>query len=305
MSEDPASAGQAFRSGFAAIVGWTNVGKSTLLNQLVGQKVAAVADASQTTRHRISGIRTLAGRGQVVFVDTPGFHEPKHRMNRAMIEVARQALSGVEVVLFVVDAARGLGPGDRHVARAVTAARAARLAVLNKIDLVRPKTKLLPLMETLVGEWGLEEAFPVSARTGEGTAELLERVVSLLPEGPPLFPEEEVTDQAERALAAEWIRESLIRHLREELPHATAVLIEAWKDRPEEITEIEATILVDKESQKPIVIGRGGALLKEVGTEARQALESLLGRRVFLRLWVKVRPNWRDDETILRALGLG
>ncbi len=292
------------RSGFASIVGWTNVGKSTLLNRLVGEKVAAVADVPQTTRNRITGIRTVPGAGQILFVDTPGFHRPEHRMNRAMVDTAQQALSGVDVVLVVFDAARGLGPGDRDTARRVRQAGGASLAVLNKIDRVRPKAKLLPMIRTVVEEWGLGEAFPVSAVTGEGCPELLDRVLRLLPEGPPLFPEGHSTDQPEGALVAEWIREQLVRHLREELPHATAVLLDGRRERQDGLVEIDATILVERESQKGIVIGRRGTLLKRIGTEARRELECLLGAPVFLRLWVKVRPGWRDDDRTLRELGL-
>lgn len=298
----PAPAG-APRAGVAAIVGWTNVGKSTLFNRLVGEKVAAVAEVSQTTRNRITGVRTIPGRGQIAFVDTPGFHRPAHRLNRAMVEAARQALSGADAVLVVLDAARGLGAGDREVARAAAHSGGA-LAVLNKIDRVRPKSKLLPMMRVVVEEWGLPEAVPVSALTGEGCGRLLELVLARLPEGPPLFPEDHLTDQPERALAAEWIRERLLQHLRQELPHATAVLVDRWREREGGLVEVEATILVERESQKGIVIGEGGALLKRVGTEARRRIEALLGTRVFLRLWVEVRPDWRDDEATLRQLGL-
>ncbi len=299
-----AGPGGAPRAGFAALVGWTNVGKSTLLNRLVGEKVAAVAEVPQTTRDRITGIRTIPGRGQIVFVDTPGFHRPAHRMNRAMVELARQVLSSVDAVLVVLDAARGLGAGDREVARAAAGSGGALVAVLNKIDRVRPKSKLLPMMRVVVEEWGLPEAIPVSALTGEGCGQLLEHVLARLPEGPPLFPEDQLTDRPERVLAAEWIRERLLQRLREELPHATAVLVDRWRKRDSGLVEVEATILVERESQKKIVIGKGGALLKEVGMEARRRIEALLGTPVFLRLWVEVRPHWRDDEATLRELGL-
>lgn len=292
------------RAGFVALAGWTNVGKSTLLNRLVGEKLAAVAEAPQTTRNRITGIRTLPGRGQIAFVDTPGFHRPKHRMNRAMVQLARQALSGVDAVLLVLDAARGLGAGDRQVAREAAASNGVVVAVLNKLDLVRPRSKLLPMMRAVVEEWGLPEAVPVSALTGEGCDRLLDLVLARLPAGPPLFPEDHITDQPERALAAEWIRESLLHRLREELPHATAVLVDRWREREDGLLEVEARILVERESQKGIVIGKGGALLKPVGVEARQRIEAHLGTRAFLRLRVEVRPEWRDDGATLRELGL-
>ena len=292
------------RAGFVALFGWTNVGKSTLLNRLVGEKVAAVADVPQTTRNRILGVRTFPRRAQVVFADAPGFHRPKHRMNRAMVDIARQSLAGVDVVLFIVDAGRGLGAGDEEAASVLKKVEAVRLAALNKVDLVEPKSRLLPMMQRLVQTWGLAEAIPVSALTGDGCDLLLDRVVELLPEGPFLFPEDSYTDQPERMLAAEWIREKLLRHTRQELPHATAVVVDRWEERPGGITAVEATIYVERESQKAIVIGKGGALLKQVGTEARQEIERLLGTQVFLRLWAKVRPDWRDDENTLREIGL-
>ena len=292
------------RSGFAALVGWTNVGKSSLLNRFVGEKVAAVSDAPQTTRSRILGVRTLEGRGQIAFVDTPGLHQPRHRMNRAMVRQARDALAGVDVALLVVDAARGLGRGAAHAAKVLREAGKIGLAVLNKIDVVRSKERLLPMMDTVVREWGMAEAVPVSALTGDGCDDLLGRVVTRLPEGPPLFPDEQYTDQPERALAAEWIREKILMHTRQEIPHAVAVIIEQWTAREESLVHIAATIVVERDSQKSIVIGRGGQLLKTVGTEARRDIEALLGTRVFLELWVKVRPGWRDDERALRELGL-
>jgi GTP-binding protein Era len=292
------------RTGFAALVGWTNVGKSTLLNRIVGEKVAAVAEVPQTTRNRIQGIRNLPGRGQIVFVDSPGLHRPRHRMNRNMVRLAVESLRAVDVALLVVDAARGLGDGDEQAGEVVKRAGKPALAVLNKIDLVRSKSRLLPMMETLVGRWGMSEAIPISALTGDGCDELVERVVAHLPDGEPLFSEETYTDQPERALAAEWVREKILQKTRQEIPHAVAVEVDRWLDREDGVIEIDATILVDRDSQKAIVIGRGGKLLKQVGVDARADLERLLGTRVFLSLWVKVRPGWRDDERILRQLGL-
>jgi len=292
------------RAGFAALVGWTNVGKSTLLNRIVGEKVAAVAEVPQTTRNRIQGVRNVPGRGQVIFVDSPGLHRPRHRMNRNMVRLAVDSLRAVDLALLVVDAARGLGDGDEQAAEVVKRAGLPALAVLNKIDLVRSKSRLLPMLETLVGKWGMSEAIPISALTGNGCDELLDRVVAHLPEAEPLFPEETYTDQPERALAAEWVREKLLHKTRQEVPHSVAVEVERWLDREDGVIEIDATILVERESQKAIVIGRGGGLLKQVGVEARADVERLLGTRVFLTLWVKVRPGWRDDERILRQLGL-
>src|SRR5262249_43095949 len=254
----------------------------TLLNRLVGEKIAAVADVPQTTRHRIRGVLTLPGRGQIVFVDTPGFHRPRERMNRAMVEAAREALGGVDVALLVVDAERGTGAGDAEVARMLASVGHPSIAVLNKIDRVSEKTKLLPMMRTAVEDWGLGEAVPVSAATGEGCDLLVDRVLALLPLGEAAYPEDAFTDQPERALAAEWVREKILHRTREETPHAAAVAIRRWHERGDGLVEIEAAIYVERESQKGIVIGKGGALLKEAGSEARADLERLLGRRVFL-----------------------
>ena len=304
MSLSLTSAKRSGRAGTVTLVGWTNVGKSTLLNRLVGHKIAAVADVAQTTRNRITGVRNVARQGQIVFVDTPGQHHPRHKMNRQMVRQAQQSVHGVDLVLLMVDAQRGIGPGDRDAAELLRNADVNRMMVLNKIDQVRPKSKLLPLMQSAVAEWAFREVLPVSALTGDGCDLLLQRVLAQLPEGPPLYPDDYLTDQSERKLAAEHIREKLLELVSHELPHATAVLTEAWRIRPDGLVEIEATIFVDRESQKQIVIGRGGQLLKQVGTEARRELEVFLKRRVFVRLWVKVRKNWRDDERALRELGL-
>ena len=293
------------KSGHVALVGWTNVGKSTLLNHLVGEKIAAVADVPQTTRHRITGVRSLPGRGQIVFVDTPGFHRARERINRAMVGAAREALTSVEVILLVVDAEKGIGRGDAEVAQMIAETGVPGLAVLNKVDRVQPKSRLLDLMKTAVDEWGLAEAVPVSATTGSGCELLIERVLHHLPEGEPHFPDDFLTDQPVRALAAEWVREKILHRMREEIPHAAAVVVDRWVERADGLVEIEATIFVERDSQKGIVIGKGGGILKEVGTEARADIEHLLERRVFLALRVEVRPDWRNDPRVLGELGIG
>lgn len=300
MSEDT---DRPYRSGFVAIVGWTNVGKSTLLNRLLGEKLAAVADVPQTTRTRITGALHLPDRGQIAFVDTPGLHRPRHRLNRAMIETAQATIGTVDLVLLVVDAERGPGPGDEETTGLVRRVGVPVLGVLNKVDRVEPKSRLLPMLQTLHG-WGVPETIPISARTGDGCDVLLDRVVALLPQGPPLFAEDFLTDQPERALAAEWIREKLLQLTREEVPHATAVVVDRWEERGDGLLEIDATILVEREGQKAIVIGKGGQLLKQVGIEARRDLERFFESRVMLRLWVKVRADWRDDERTLHELGI-
>ena len=292
------------KAGHVAIAGWTNVGKSTLLNRLVGEKIAAVADVPQTTRHRITGVLTLPGRGQIAFVDTPGFHHPRERMNRAMVAAATSALTSVDVILLVVDAENGIGKGDAEVARKVAELGVPALAVLNKVDRVNPKSRLIDMMRTAVDQWGLREAVPVSASTGDGCDLLVTRVLHHLPEGPPLFPDDVLTDQPMRSLAAEWVREKILHRMREEIPHAAAVSIDRWAERADGLVEIEATIFVERESQKGIVIGKGGGVLKEVGTEARADLEQMLERRVFLSLRVEVHPDWRNDPRMLGELGL-
>jgi len=293
-----------FRSGYATLIGHTNVGKSTLLNRLVGEKIAIVADVPQTTRTRITGVVTTPS-GQAVFVDTPGFHRPQHRMNRSMVQTATAAIAGVDVLLWVVDATVGYGPGDLRVAEVLRQKRgSARLfLVLNKVDVVK-KLRLLPMLDRASKEFGIDEAWPVSAKTGENCPELLQGVLAALPEGPPLFPEDTLTDQPERALTSEIVREKILHKTREEIPHATAVAIDRWEDGEDGLTRIDATILVEREGQKAIVIGRGGEMLKQIGTEARLEIEGMLGRRVGLKLWVKVRSHWRDDEGTLRTLGL-
>jgi GTP-binding protein Era len=291
--------------GHVAISGWTNVGKSTLLNRLIGEKLAAVADVPQTTRHRITGILSLPGRGQIAFVDTPGFHRAKERINRAMIGAARDAVTSVDVVLLVIDAEKGAGRGDAEVARVIAEAGGIGIAVLNKIDRVNPKSKLLDLMKIAVDQWGLTEAIPVSATTGNGCDVLIDRVLHHLPEGEPQFPDDMLTDQPMRSLAAEWVREKILHRMREEIPHAAGVVVERWVERADGVVEIEATIFVERDSQKGIVIGKGGGVLKEVGTEARADIEHLLERRVFLTLRVEVRPDWRNDPRVLSELGIG
>jgi GTP-binding protein Era len=287
-----------------ALAGWTNVGKSTLLNRLIGEKVAAVSPVAQTTRNRITGVLSLGDSGQIVFLDTPGFHRPKYRMNRAMVQVARETLGGVDVVVQVLDAARGFGAGDEQIAGLLARSGVKRVAALNKIDRVEPKTRLLPLMKSVVDDWAFLEALPVSALTGEGCREFLERVIRLLPEGTPAFPDDYLTDQPERVIAAEYVREKLLHHTRQEVPHAVAVKVEEWQEDPGGTVRVHAVILVEREGHKGIVIGKGGEMLKKVGTAARRDLERLLGTRVVLKLWVTVRRDWRNDRRTLRDLGL-
>ena len=288
-----------FKSGFVAILGQANAGKSTLLNALVGEKVAIVSSHPQTTRNRILGIVNRP-EAQIVISDTPGLHKPDSLLGRQMLEEIEQALDGIHVLLLIVDATRRFSTGDQRALDRVERFNGPRILLLNKIDRVR-KDALLPTIETYSKKLDFAEIIPISALTGDGVELLLKTLVKYLPEGPPYFPEDQYTDQPERFLAAEIIREKLLQHTKQELPQAVAVLLDKFEEA-EKLTRILATIYVDREGQKGIVIGRAGATLKLIGTEARLELEALLGRKVFLELFVKVRPDWRDQPAIVREL---
>jgi GTP-binding protein Era len=292
------------KAGFVALVGRPNAGKSTLLNRLVGEKVAIVSDKPQTTRHRIVGVRN-GPLGQMVFVDTPGIHKPLHRMNRRMVDVALEALKNSDVVVLVVDATGKAGSGDAFVVDLCAQAGVKPIVALNKIDRVAP-ARLLPLMDHYAKALDCTAIVPMSALTGDGVVALESEVAKALPEGEPLYPDDYLTNQTERSLTAELIREKVLQHTRDELPYMTAVVIDQFEEpsKPGGLTRIFASIVVDHESQKPIVIGKGGDMIKRIGTEARQDLERLLDGRVHLDLHVKVRQDWRDDERLLDELGL-
>jgi GTPase len=308
-------------SGFAALVGRPNVGKSTLLNRLVGEKIAIVSPKPQTTRTRITGVVTRP-EGQVAFVDTPGIHDAKGALNRAMVEAALSALEDVDLVLLLVEPALGqdgktpeVTPGVRAVLERLASVRKPVLLVVNKVDTL-PKPLLLPFVTALTAVRPFDEVLFVSALDGDGVEELLSTTLSRLPEGPPLFDAETFTDQQEVGLAAELIREQLLRHTRQEVPHSAAVVIDAFDEserapRPGSkpgglrgLVRIHATLYVERESQKAIVIGKRGAMLKAIGTDARKALERLLGTHVYLDLRVKVEPRWTESERGLRKVGL-
>jgi len=289
-----------FRAGYLAIVGRPNVGKSTLLNRLVGQRICIVSRKAQTTRHLINGILTRPGH-QFVFVDTPGF-QTRHRnaLNRLMNRSVGQALSGVDVALLVVDAGR-FGDADRSLLALLPADRPVIL-VINKIDRIEDKSRLLPLIAECVKAFPFAEVVPVSAETGIGTRELLDAAGRYLPAAEPLFGADELTDRSERFLAAEFLREKLFRRLGEELPYGMTVEIERFETEGS-LRRINAAIIVDKPGHKAIVIGRGGATLKLIASETRRDLEALLGGKVFLEVWVKVKSGWFDDERALKSLG--
>ncbi len=289
-----------FVSVFVSILGRPNAGKSTLLNALVGQKVAIVADKPQTTRTSIQGVLTLP-EGQIVFLDTPGIHKARTRLNKRMMESVREALAGRDLLLYVADANAPLSSAERDALNLVKKPGSPVLLVLNKIDTVKDKKDLLPLLERYRAAHDFEEYFPISALTGDGLAPLRAAILSRLPEGPQYFPSDHITDQPERFLSTELIREQIILETREEIPHSVAVVVDLWEDKPE-ITRIAATIYVEKEGQKGIVIGAKGAMLKKVGSNAREEMERLFGRKIFLELHVKTRADWRENKAFLNAL---
>lgn len=292
------------RAGFVALSGRPNAGKSTLLNRLVGTKLAIVSDAPQTTRNRIVGVHTRPD-GQIAYLDTPGIHKPLRRLNARMMEVARSALREVDVIALVIDASAAEGAGDRYVRDMVATARATVVVVLNKIDLV-DKAALLPRIARLAERGLAADIVPVSASTGENVERLETVLLSHLPEGEPLFPDDYLTDQPERFFAAELVREQVLRHTHAELPFATAVVVDAF-DEPETtggLLRLHCSILVERPTQKPILLGRGGSMIKAIGTAARQSLEAFFATRVYLDLHVKVKADWRDDPRALAEIGL-
>jgi GTP-binding protein Era len=292
-----------FRSGYAAIVGRPNVGKSTLLNQLLGEKVAIVTPKPQTTRNRITGIRTTP-KSQIVFVDTPGIHQARSLMNRRMVEIALKTLREVDGVLWLLDSRQGIGPEEERIAGNLAGLKAPSLILLNKIDLVA-KGKLLPLMRRCAELLPGKEIVPISALKGEGLSTVLDIVEQWLPAGPQYFPEGEFTDQTERFVASEIIREKIFFLTHEEIPYGVAVTIDEFTEKEEKnLIVIKATIVTDRESHKPILIGRRGSMLKEMGQRAREELEALLGCKIFLELFVKVDRDWTQDPNALAELGL-
>ncbi|RPJ55796.1 MAG: GTPase Era [Acidobacteria bacterium] len=301
MGPNPGSAEQPItKTGFVALVGRPNAGKSTLLNLLIGQKVAAVSDKPQTTRNRILGIRN-EGDAQFVFVDTPGIHRPGYRMNERMMETVYEAVKDVDVVVHLVDASERFGKGEQYALDLLKRAEIPVILALNKIDLIN-KGKLLPMMQFFSEQKDYSAIVPMSALTGESVDRLLDEIGRLLPAGAFLYPPEYVTDQQERFIVAEIVREKVLTHTREELPYATAVRIDEFDEsqRADGFVRIIASIIVDKESQKKIVIGRAGQMIKQIGTEARQEIESFLEvRRIFLDLNVKVVPGWRNLDQLL------
>ena len=301
MTEQDKPAG--FRSGFVSLIGRPNVGKSTLLNLLLGQKIAIISPKPQTTRNRILGIKNLPS-GQIIFLDTPGIHRSGNLLNQSMVRTALATLQEVDVVCLLIEANSPGHEENDWILENLQKVRKPVFLAINKIDLI-PKGNLLSIMERFSQKRPFEQIIPISAVLGEGVDILVRELLKILPEGPRFFPEDMVTDLPERFLAAELIREKVFHLTREEIPYATAVAIEEFKEREEKnLVVIRATIQVERETQKGILIGEKGKRLKEIGRLAREEMEALLGVRVFLELWVKVEKNWRDDPRALRRLGL-
>jgi len=290
-------------AGFVSFIGRPNAGKSTLLNRIVGHKLAIVSDKPQTTRTRIVGVKNYPD-GQVVFVDTPGVHKPTHRMNVRMVDLALEAMREVDLLTLVVDVSVKPGPGDRHLLSLVKDVTTPAILALNKVDLIA-KPKLLPIIDHYRQQHPFVEIVPISATDGTNV-DVLERLfLAHLPEGEPLYPPDYVTDQPESFFVAEMVREQVLQLTHAELPFSTAVVVDHVEDAAaEKLVRIYATILVERESQKPIVVGKGGAMIKQIGTAARAELERFLGTRVYLDLRVKVKSEWRDDERVLDEMGL-
>jgi len=301
------------KAGFVALVGRPNAGKSTLLNHLVGQKLAIVSDKPQTTRNRIVGVRNLFKSsgpqdpktlsGQIVFLDTPGIHKPLHRLNVRMVDTAVDTLREVDVVAVVLDASEASGGGDRYLLDLVARAKAPRVLVLNKIDLIT-KEALVPRLIEFEKE-GFADLVPVSAMTGENVDRLEQVLLSHLPEGDPIYPEDYLTDQPERFFVAELVREQVLQQTHDELPFSTAVVVDKFEEADAKgLMRLYCTILVERESQKPILVGKAGSMIKAIGTAARKELEAFFDAKVYLDLHVKVRQDWREDERVLDSLGL-
>lgn len=290
------------RSGFVAIVGRPNVGKSTFMNRILGEKIAIMSPKAQTTRNKINGIYTTPD-AQIVFVDTPGIHKPKNALDDYMDTAALSTLNQVDAVLFMVAADEKMGPGDAYILNQLAAVKQPVYLVINKIDLVHPDA-LLPFIAGYKDQHDFAGVYPISATMGNNVDELLAALTATLPEGPQYYPEDQLTDHPEYFVVGELIREKILELTRDEVPHSVAVMVESMKNRSETgKLQIEAYIIVERDSQKGIVIGKGGAMLKQIGIRARRDIENLLGEKVNLKLWVRVQKNWRDNNQYLKSLG--
>lgn len=292
----------AFKSGFIAMVGRPNVGKSTLMNQIIGQKVSIISDKPQTTRNKIQGIYTDE-HVQMVFMDTPGIHRPKHRLGDQMVKIAEGTLHDADVILFLIDAKAGYGAGDQYIIERLAQIDIPQFLILNKIDLVHPN-ELLPLIDTYHKKGSFQEIIPVSAMDGNNLSRLLEVITDYLPEGPKYYEEEQMTDHSDDFLIREFIREKILQLTREEIPHSVTVELDTIEDRGKRPLYIQASIITERDTQKGILIGKKGKMLKQIGQKARQDIELFLNHKVYLELWVKVQKDWRNNENYLNRIGL-
>lgn len=289
------------KSGFATLIGRPNVGKSTLMNNLIGQKIAITSKKPQTTRNKIQTVYT-DDRGQIVFLDTPGIHKAKNKLGDYMVHVAEHTLKEVDVILFLVEPSTFIGAGDKHIIEQLKKAGVPVILLINKIDMLAQKEELLPIIDAYRKEMDFDQIIPISAFNGDGTKEVLDAIFSFLPYGPMFYDEDTVTDQPQRQIVAELIREQALRILDDEIPHGIAVSVEQMKVS-KKIVDIEATIICEKDSHKGIIIGKGGQMLKKIGTNARHGIEDMMQCRVNLKLWVKVKKDWRDSDYLLKNFG--
>lgn len=290
-----------FKSGFTSIIGRPNVGKSTFLNRVIGQKIAIMSDKPQTTRNKVQGVLTTDD-AQMIFIDTPGIHKPKHKLGEFMLKVSKNALREVEVIMFMVNAEQKLGPGDEYVMEMLKGTKTPVFLVVNKIDAIHPD-EVLAKIEEYRTAFDFAEIIPISALQGNNVDRLLETIKKYLPEGPQYYPADQVTDHPERFIIAEMIREKVLHLTRDEVPHSIAVEIEKIRRDENEKVRVTASIIVERDSQKGIIIGKRGAMLKDIGIRARKDIENLLGSKVYLELWVKVQKDWRDRSSQLRDFG--
>ncbi|MGG3471249.1 GTPase Era [Neobacillus pocheonensis] len=291
-----------YKSGFISIIGRPNVGKSTFLNRVIGQKIAIMSDKPQTTRNKIQGVLSLSD-SQMIFIDTPGIHKPKHKLGDFMMKVAQNTLKEVDLILFMVNAEEGFGRGEEFILEKFQTVNTPIFLVINKIDQIHPDD-LLPIIESYSEKYNFEEIVPISALEGNNVERLLTQIKSFLPEGPQYYPADQVTDHPERFIITELIREKALHLTREEIPHSLAVVLDKMeRQEGKEIIHVMATVIVERDSQKGIIIGKKGSMLKEIGKRARVDIENLLGSKVFLELWVKVQKDWRNKMSQLRDYG--
>lgn len=290
-----------FKSGFIAIIGRPNVGKSTFMNRVIGQKIAIMSDKPQTTRNKIQGVLTDK-ETQLVFIDTPGIHKPKHRLGDFMVKIAENTLNEVDAVLFMINAKEGYGKGDQYILDRLQEVKRPVYLIINKIDLIHPDD-LFPLIKKYKDKYNFEEVVPISALEGNNVDHLLDVLKKKLPEGPQYYPEDQVTDHPERFIIGELIREKVLQLTHEEIPHSIAVVIENIEKRESNAIFIQAIIVTERSTQKGILIGKQGSMLKNIGKSARKDIESLLGTKVYLELWIKVQKDWRNKQTQLREYG--